>query len=129
MKPLHKMNSVEKAQLLHSLFPDEIPAFLDFVLGVGETIREHEAMEREKMGKGIITFDFWLHLLKEAEDNIRHYGVRLHRKAGLFASQLFNGHQALYTIYCLQLLVEDKQHPNPKFTEAVRLLFDTDKIH
>ena len=129
MKALDKMNNVEKANLLHILFPDEIPAFLVFVLGVCQTIRENEQVERTKGEHAIVTFDFWLNLLNDAENRINRYGNKLHRNKGLFADQLFDGQSAMYMKYCLQLAVETKIHPNPKFTQAVRLLFETDKIH
>lgn len=31
MKPLSNLSNVERAKLLHELFPDEIPAILEYV--------------------------------------------------------------------------------------------------
>lgn len=40
MKPLNNLNNVEKAKLLHELFPDEIPAILTFVKNLSITMRK-----------------------------------------------------------------------------------------
>lgn len=40
MKPLDNLKNVERAKLLHELFPDEIPAMLKFLKSLSITIEE-----------------------------------------------------------------------------------------
>src|SRR3546814_6433866 len=128
MKPINKMNNVEKAQLLHQLFPEEIPAFVDYMLRVCQIIKEHEDAERAKGKYSVPTFEFWHDLVKDAERRIERYGNRLHKRARLFADQLFDGQNALFAQYCLELYVGIRKHENQAFTGLVRVLFRTDAI-
>lgn len=128
MKPIDKMNNVEKAHLLHQLFPEEIPAFVDYMKRVCETIKEHEAEEQAKGKYSVSTFEFWHDLVKDAERRIDRYGEQLHKRARLFADQLFDGQNALFARYCLELYVGTRKHENQTFTGLVRVLFRTDAI-
>ena len=128
MKPIDKMNNVDKAQLLHQLFPEEIPAFVDYVKRVCEAIKEREAEEQAKGKYSVSTFEFWHDLVKDAERRIDRYGERLHKRSRLFADQLFDGQNALFARYCLELYVGTRKHENQAFTGMVRVLFRTDAI-
>lgn len=114
---------MEKAKLLHDLFPAEIPGFIEFTAAMCRTIKEEEATQRERWEDGLFSFDFWLGLVTEAETKIIRYGIKLDKSSGLFADQLFNGYLAVYAIHCLTIYTTVKQHPNRKFTLAVDLLF------
>ncbi|HVW96685.1 MAG TPA: hypothetical protein VHA56_12015 [Mucilaginibacter sp.] len=124
MKPLDKLTNVEKGKLLHELFPDEIPAFLQFTTGICIAIREQEQSYRAHWDNGIYSFDFWLSLVKEAQQKIEKYGSQLQRSSRLFAEQLFDGYIALYLVHCLLSYTTIRKHPNPKFTTAIDLLFN-----
>lgn len=124
MKSLTNLTNIEKAKLLHQLFQDEMPAFLEFVQNMCVTIKEQEQLHRERWGNGLLNFDFWLLLLDEAEKRIDQYRNRLSKSAQLFADQLFDGYLALYLVHCLMVYTTTRQHPNMKFTKAVDLLFN-----
>lgn len=124
MKPLEQLVNVEKARLLHQLFPDEIPAFLQYMQGVCENIREQEPQQRRQWDNGLFSFDFWMSLVTGAEKKLMQYNGRLHKRSSLFADQLFDGYMAVYTVHCLTLYTQTKNHPNRKFTLAVDLLFN-----
>ncbi|MBW7891981.1 MAG: hypothetical protein H3C48_13370 [Chitinophagaceae bacterium] len=124
MKPLAELINVEKARLLHQLFPGEIPAFLQYVQGVGASVLEHETEQRQTWDNGLFSFDFWLSLIREADSKIKRYGKRLHTGSKLFADQLFDGYLAFYMVHCLMLYTQTRQHPNRKFAIAVDLLFN-----
>ncbi|WP_192347905.1 hypothetical protein [Algoriphagus sp. Y33] len=128
MKPIDKMTNRDKAELLHGLFPEEIPAFTDYVKRVCLTIKENEEEERAKGEHGIIGFDFWLQMVNDTEYRIDRYGVQLHKRARLFADQLFDGQNALLMQYCLKLYTGVRKHDNQTFTDMVGALFKTDKI-
>jgi hypothetical protein len=59
MKPLESLNNVEKAKLLHSLFPAEAAGILQFVSGMSQTIageQEHQRGVGIKMSFSASTF-------------------------------------------------------------------------
>lgn len=126
MKPIEQMNNVDRAQLLHQLFPEEIPAFVDYVKRVCQTIKEDEATEQAKGTHGIVTFEFWLQLASDTERRIDRYGEQLHKRARLFADQLFDGQNALLMQYCLKLYTGTRKHGNQTFTDLARVLFKTE---
>lgn len=117
------MNNVEKAKLMFQLFPNEIPQLLEFVKGVCDTITEHEDIERKRWQHGIVTFDFWLSLVRDIATVINRYGRDLHKSRQLFGDQLFDGQLALVMLHCLTLYTTTRQHPNQRFADAVKLLF------
>lgn len=124
MKALDLLTNVDRAALLHQLFPGEIPAILEFVKGMCTSIKEDEQTNRQNWKNGLFTFDYWLALLNEVENKIRQYNVRLFKNHRLFADQLFVGLLACYTAHCIRVFVTVRQHPNPKFVQAFDLLFN-----
>jgi len=123
MKPLNNLNNVEKAKLLHELFPDEIPAILTFVKNLSITIEEEKEMLNSKWDNQLFSFSFWLSLAKDTEKKIDQYGKKLHKSSKLFADQLFDGYAALYLAHCLIQLTSQREHQNKKLVKAVELLF------
>lgn len=67
MKTLDNLNNVEKARLLHELFPDEIPAILEYVKSLSITIEEEREMLNSKWDNQLFSFPFWLSLAKDAK--------------------------------------------------------------
>ncbi|MXN91116.1 hypothetical protein GR160_07720 [Flavobacterium sp. Sd200] len=124
MKTLKQMNNVEKARVLHTWFPDEIPALLETMQGMSETILQNEAQHRAGWEEGLFGFDFWLQLAGQAERIIQLYGKGLHKKGRLFSDQLFDHYQAIYTVHCLIAFAKTRQLANRKFFLATDLLFD-----
>ncbi|MBE9598695.1 hypothetical protein D3C87_299100 [compost metagenome] len=123
MKSLDQLNNLERGALLHQLFPNEMPDLLDFIEGMCISIKEDEEGNRKVWKLGLMTFDFWLSLLNQVEAAIKQYGKKLTKSHRLFTDQLFDGLLACFTIHCITVYVTLKQHPNPKFTKAVELLF------
>ncbi len=123
MKPLDNLNNVERAKLLHELFPDKIPAILKFVKSLSITIEEEKEMLNSKWDNQLFSFAFWLSLAKDAEKKIDQYGEKLHKSSRLFADQLFDGYAALYLAHCLIQLTSQQEHQNKKFAKAIELLF------
>jgi len=124
MKPLEQLINVEKARLLHELFPQEIPALLEYTGNICRTIQEEEQLLRNRWDNGLFTFDAWLSFVREVNNKIGRYGKRLHTQSGLFADQLFDGYLALYMVHCLNLYTAVRKHGNRKFVQAVELLFN-----
>jgi hypothetical protein len=123
MKSLEELINVEKGRLLHQLFPAEIPAFLQFVASMSQTIEEEQKRIKPKWDNGIFDFDFWRSLSQEAAKKITQYGKRLHTNGRLFGDQLFDGYTAVYLSHCLIQYTQPRKHSNEKFSLAVQLLF------
>ena len=125
MKPLENLINVEKARLLHELFPQEIPALLEYVNSMCLTIQEDEQLIRSQWENGLLTVEAWLSFVEEVRNKINKYGKRLHTHSRLFADQLFDGYVALYMVHCMTLYTTVRKHSNPKFTLAIDLLFNS----
>lgn len=124
MKPLENLTNVEKARLLHELFPQEIPALLDFIFDMCLTIQEDEQLLRRKWDNGLLTVEAWLSFAEEVRIKIDRYKNKLHTQSRLFSDQLFDGYAALYTVHCMVSYTKVKKLGNPKFTLAIDLLFN-----
>lgn len=126
MKPIERLNNVEKAKLLFELFPAEIPAFITFLQSMCTVIQQDENMNRRSWNeKNLITFDFWLGLVKDIDRVLTKYGEKITKHSSLFADQLFDGYKSIFTTHCLVQYVKERTHPNNKFAQAIELLFFT----
>ena len=124
MKPLENLINVEKARLLHELFPQEIPALLEYTNNICLTIQEDEQLTRNQWENGLLTVEAWLSFVEEVRSKIDKYGKRLHTQSCLFADQLFDGYTALYMVHCMTLYTTTRKHSNHKFVLAINLLFN-----
>jgi len=124
MNTLQQLTNVERARLLYSLFREEIPVLLDFVVEFGKSIKENEEVNHANWDNGFMGFDFWLSLLDNVEARIIHYKKPLIRNGKLFADQLFDGYLAIYSAQALRAFVGRDKHTDPKFKTAVDLFFN-----
>ncbi|MGN6541430.1 MAG: hypothetical protein ACTHK8_03700 [Ginsengibacter sp.] len=124
MKPLEQLINVEKARILHELFPQEIPALLKYTNNMCLTIQEDEQLTRNQWENGLLTVEAWLSFVEEVRSKIDKYGKRLHTQSRLFADQLFDGYTALYIVHCMTLYTTTRKHSNHKFVLAIDLLFN-----
>jgi hypothetical protein len=125
MKPLENLINVEKAKLLHELFPQEIRALLEYTYNMCLTIQEDEQLTRNQRENGLLTVEAWLSIVEEVKNKIDRYGKRLHTQSRLFADQLFDGYVALYMVHCMTLYTTIRKHPNHKFALGIDLLFNS----
>lgn len=124
MKPLEHLTNIDKARLLHELFPHEMPALLTFTYNMCLTLLEDKAAVGSQWTGGPLTGDAWLSFIREVKDLIDKYDKRLQTRSELFADHLFEGFIALYMVHCLTLYTTVQKHPNQKFVLAVNLLFN-----
>lgn len=124
MKPLENLINVEKARLLHELFPQKIPVLLEYTNNLCLTIQEDEQLTRSQWENGLLTVEAWLSFVEEVRSKIDKYGKRLHTQSRLFADQLFDGYTALYMLHCMNLYTTTRKHSNHKFVLAIDLLFN-----
>lgn len=128
MKELEKMSNVDKAELLHSLFPDEIPFVLDFIAEYStQMIREFDIWSEHYDGH-FITAEEWLEYTKTAREVIERYrGLMVIRKR-VFADQLFDGMLSTYTNHCIAIYVTESKHKYPSFLHAAHMLYDINRL-
>ncbi len=124
MKPLEELLNTEKGRLLFDLFPQEIPAVLQYVNNLSLTIIEEKEIIRTHWQEGLISFDLWLDLAVQAEHIINKYGRQLEQSSSLFSDQLFDSYLAAFMVHCLIQFTTISKHPNRKFCLAVDLLFN-----
>lgn len=124
MQPLKVLNNVQKARLIHALFPQEIPAFLAYTAELCRFMKDHPDEVRESWQTQLFGVDFWFGLAEDAARKIRQYGRQLERSSSLFADQLFDGYGAVYLHHCLNAYTGNGRHRDPKFKLAVDLFFN-----
>ena len=124
MKPFYNLTNVDKAKVLHELFPDEMPAFLEFVKSVSRLIDEKHAELNATWKHQLFTFEFWVNLSKDAENKINQYNKKLHTSSRLFADQLFDGYAAFFAVHCLIEYIKKADCKNEKFVKAVDMFFE-----
>jgi len=123
MNPLENLMNIEKARLLHELFPQEIPALLEYTHNMCLTIQQDEQFTRKQWKNGLFTVEVWLSFVEEIKRKIDKYGKRLHTHSRLFADQLFDGYVAFYMVHCLTLYMTTRKYSIRKFALAIDLLF------
>lgn len=124
MKPLEKLINIEKGAIIHQLFPQEMPEFLDYTQSLSEFVQQDEEALRKKWDNPIITVEMWVRLAQYTEETIKKYGKKLHASSRLFTDQLFDGYNSLFLIHCLQVYTTTQKLSNRKFSQAVDLFFN-----
>lgn len=122
MKPLQYMTNTEKAKLLAILFPEQLPEILKALQQGYDHLTQNEDSLRPHWDNSFYSYDFWYGLATGVANLTQQYGEALAKSSTLFAEKLFAGCNASYTIDCL--LRQAKDNENPKYRQAVALLFE-----
>lgn len=125
MPTLKEMNNVQRAKLLCSLIPEEIPKFLEALQQYCDTITSDQAAVHrsfENNPNPIISAGEWIYIAQDVQVSLGKCKERLHKSSNLFADQLFGGYLALFTSHCVNLYKEGLPEDN-KFRQAAALLF------
>ncbi|MEP7129165.1 MAG: hypothetical protein ABI729_09870 [Chitinophagales bacterium] len=125
MKPLDKLTIVEKAKLLHELFPVDIISFIVFAKYYALVfIRDKIQVKQNWSAQDIPTsFDYWQNLVTDAQKRIEKYEHRMSVQSNLFADQLFDGNTANYSIECLRRFAASDKCNNPNMSLAIHMFF------
>jgi hypothetical protein len=123
MRPLTAMNNVQKARLLHALLLQEIPQFLNYTMEVCIYIANNTQAIAENWKDQLFGVDFWVELSKDTHFKIEQYGRELEHSSVVFAEQLFDGYGAIFMNHLLLQYTAAGRHTDPKFKQAVDLLF------
>lgn len=122
MKALDKLNNVERAKLLFELFPEEIPALIQCIKAIAETICNDPEKLKQNWNGQMLTADFWIELAKDTMQRIEKNGDVLLKSSRRFSDQLFDGYNALFSAHCLQQYSKQDEC-NGQFRNAVEMLF------
>jgi len=124
MKPL---NNLEKGRLLADLFPEQLENICKEVLKQAEYFLENEEHIRAHWAGSIVTDNFWYSLVQNAVRRTKECGNRLYKNHRWFSDQLFDGYDAVFTIYCL-VVYATKAECNYRLRYCIYLLFGEEKL-
>jgi len=123
MKPLDKLNNVEKGKLLFDLFPASIPKAIAFIQAVATMICNDPDNLKQQWENQFFSVELWLRLATNTKELIEKNGTSLHRSARRFADQLFDGYNALFTVHCLGQYSVNEACTDKRFAKAIEMLF------
>lgn len=123
MKTLAQLNNVERAKILFELFPREIPAFLEFQKAITDNLVRDPDQLKDKWENLFFQFDFWMRLVSDTQVILNKYGHKLGKSSRLFADQLFDGYNALYSAHSLHQYIQHGEPEDARFIHAVEVFF------
>ncbi|WP_316787756.1 hypothetical protein [Pedobacter frigoris] len=123
MRPIYLLLPPEKASLLHLLFPEEMPALINYIEGMAITLQEQQDTQRKKWDKEYMPFDQWMKTMDTIRYKIKTRRDKLQQQHRLFARLLFSGQNALFSTHCILIYLSTTKHPNHKFMLALEMLF------
>eukprot|EP01133_Synstelium_polycarpum_P017045 gene17045-20306_t len=114
------------AKLLFDLVPEHIPGFIDFIALTHNLLIEQREETEKNWDNGWLTFESWLSFAKATQGKIILYGDKLCKKGNLFADQLFEGYNSIWSRHCATQYAIQKDCPTD-FKNIVNLLFERDR--
>lgn len=122
MKPFDELNIIDKARLLHELFPDEIKGLIEFVqLSANGLITDPDKV-KDDWGGSVFSADGWIKLAEDVDKRILKNNDKLVTSKERFSDQLFDGYQSMFMLQCLLDYLQVCK--NSKFIDAIKFLFD-----
>ncbi len=121
MKPLKKMNNLEKGKLLATLFPDEIKGILNAIRGSYTMLNENKEQVEKDWDNGFITVGLWYRLAEMSNEALKTNKDKPY-SISRFAQEFFDGYIAIFTIDCVMKYV-DKERKQTKFWHITHALF------
>ncbi|NWJ53362.1 MAG: hypothetical protein HXX14_21175 [Bacteroidetes bacterium] len=128
MKALHKMDNLDRGELLCRLFPEEMANIQNAIKKQCDYFLQNETDFREGWYKsGFFTADFWYRLVQDAHKVIEKNEDRLLKKPRWFADHFFDGHNAIFAMHCL---IEHAQADDctPNLKQAIHLIFGNEPL-
>ncbi|MCY1662567.1 hypothetical protein [Chryseobacterium sp. SL1] len=124
---MERLNNVEKGKLLADLLPEELPEIVRLIEQETKTFLQNEADFKANWKSTLVTAEFWFSLVRNIDNSINKCGSRLHKNNRWFADQLFDGYNALFTIYCL-VEYSLKEECNHKLRQGIHFLFGDEPL-
>jgi hypothetical protein len=127
MKTLHKMNNLDRADLLASLFPEELKPLTEFIKEEAELFTKYREQVVANWTEKNMDVNLWFGFIANFERRYAKNGARLYRNKKTFRDQLFDGYDALFTIHALISYTEQKTC-NRELKHAIYMLFGSKKL-
>ena len=128
MKALHKMDNLDKGELLCRLFPEEMANIQNAVKKQGEYFLKNEITIREGWyQKGFFTAEFWYRLVQDAHRIIEKNEDKLLKKPRWFADHFFDGYNAIFAMHCL-IEYAQTEDCKPNLKQAIHLIFGSEPL-
>jgi hypothetical protein len=120
MKALRHQSNADKAELLHSLFPELMQPFITNFKHAATYIIENEKEITRTWESQLITASEWMQLASCALEIIARYENELVSNNKRFGSKLFTGEIGLLSVHCLHGYAKIA---TAQFKQAVRLFY------
>ncbi|WP_299568481.1 hypothetical protein [uncultured Pedobacter sp.] len=124
MKALTQLNNLEKAALLFDLFPQEMPALVEFIDGMASATLQDPERVRRDWNNPLFNVELWLTWVAQVQQAIATYRTKLCKKRSLFVGQLFDGYLACFSNYCIEVYFTTIAQPNKRYEHAAKMLYD-----
>ena len=121
MRPLKDLTNVDKAKLLHQLFPDDINHMLTFLVDSANMILNNPTLMPQDWNHKI-ALTTWQEQAGILKEKINEHRAQMLKESDCFAAALFKGYLDFFPIQCLKdytLLT-----PHQKLADAIELFFD-----
>jgi len=118
------MDNTEKGKLLGGLFPDALNGAVGYIAAQYRYLSDNQDSIRQNWEQGSVAFAYWYRIAANIASTFEKHGDALCKSSSLFAEQLFDGYNALFTIDCLREYTAPQDFANPKFAQMVDVLFN-----
>lgn len=123
MKALLDLTNTEKGRLLHDLFPEEMPLFLDHLQKVCADFQvDKEKYRKNWDSTSFVQFEWWFNLSQETAGLLKRHIFTMKKNSRVFSDQLFFNYTALFVNDRIIKYAESNSD-NIKFKLAVDLIF------
>ena len=122
MKPLLKLNTKEKAKLLHALFPHEIPEFLNYLQKFCKHLHERQEGYEKLWDARLMHFERWRATSGYILQLLESKRPKLESSAEAFSNHLFFLDYATISVNQLTRYAETECY-NQRFKLAVPMFF------
>lgn len=123
MKALTKLSNIEKARIIFQLFPEVISEVLEMQKAIADNLDRDPHQLMEDWHSDMFTPDFWVSLARQSKIVIEKYGYKLSKNSRLFSDQLFDGYNALFSMYCMKVFAKRNNEKTKRFSLIVDAVF------
>lgn len=128
MKSLHKMDNLDRGELLCKLFPEELSNIQNAIKKQCEYFIQNETAFRKGWHQtGFFTANFWYGLVHSAHKRVGNNENELCKRPRSFSDHFFDGYNALFAMHCL-IEYKGTKECNEELKQAIHLLFGSEKL-
>lgn len=120
MKHITQLTNVDRAKLLHDLYPQPIKDYLEYAKGFIGYLQAHQKELKSTWENDMFSFEYWLSLALDMEKRIDRYHDKLCTSSRLFSDQLFNGMLAVFAVDTLLKFTNDDHCKDVRFKHLAK---------